>query len=206
MQALKSFNARRLSRPLFWLNLAEFTLAVLYYYIYPVSKAGLWFLGVGSIGLATFGVVGFFFFGWVFDKLLAIKVFESARYDRAQLTADLKDTAILVKAMILQTVLDHPIPKSKAIYRTSLLLHATLLSLPQLFIQSINNQDLHLWSDWLPLAAVASSALMLVSALLVAVISAAVASSGQRSWPIRAAREPGAGGTRVTMPRSPRGA
>lgn len=166
---LNSVSLRTLSRVAFILNILDITTDLSYITTRPFFSPQLFYISLFSILGNSLGMICFILLGYLFNCFLEIRVFRSKRFRPHIFWEDLQETMTVAFKMYTKQVLDLPIPKNKAIYRTSLLVHITLESLPQLLIQCINNSKMNLWSYPLSYISIAVSSITIIVAFLVTV-------------------------------------
>ena len=75
----------------------------------------------------------------------------------------------LSHSFVFKNILDENIPKKKAIFRTSFLIHIAFETVPQMILQSVTNQKYHIWFEPIAMLSIGSSALMLFMTFIVVV-------------------------------------
>lgn len=166
---LSRVSLRSMSRVAFILNIVDITTDVFYILTRPYFNPQLYYISAFSLLSNSIGMILLILLGYLFNCFLEIRVFKSKRFKPKEFWEDLQESMTLAYKMYTKQVLDLPFHKNKAIYRTSLLIHITLESFPQLIIQCINNSYMNLWNYPLSNISICISGMTILFAFLVTI-------------------------------------
>ena len=129
----------------------------------------LWYLSVVTLLLNLFGPALILVLGQTFNTMIHAFVFKSQIFNVSEFLGDLKEMIKLSHSFVFKNILDENIPKKKAIFRTSFLIHIAFETVPQMILQSVTNQKYHIWFEPLAMLSLGSSLLMLIMTFIVVV-------------------------------------
>ena len=108
-------------------------------------------------------------FGQIFNTTITTLIFKSEIFTVKRFVTELKELMKLSHSFGFKTVLQEDIPRKKAVYRTSCLIHVVFESFPQLILQSITNQKFHIWTEPFSIISVIVSIMMIILTILIAI-------------------------------------
>jgi len=169
MEVLQRVSTRNLAKVGFFLNILDIVSDLCYIVSRNYKTPQLKFLSQLSVFVNVFGLFLFLAFGYLFYSFINIVVFGVKKFNWDYLKAEVRGTLNLYHAFVFKSSLFVRLNKNKALYRTSLLLHITFESTPQVLIQGFNNYYLGLWLQPLSVLSFGVSFSMIVLAVVVAI-------------------------------------
>ena len=108
-------------------------------------------------------------FGQIFNTTITTLIFKSEIFTVKRFVTELKELMKLSHSFVFKTVLQEDIPRKKAVYRTSCMIHVVFESFPHFILQSITNQKFHIWTEPFSIISVIVSIMMIILTILIAI-------------------------------------
>ena len=169
MSWLSEIKLKTLSRYAFYLSLCDISSDICYVLNRDKINEFLWKLSIGTLLLNIVGPMIILVFGQIISILFKALIFKSETLKKDKFFKEIKEMINLSHLFVSKTILDLDIPKKKAIYRVSFLIHIAFESFPQLILQSITNYKFHYWEDPFSLISIASSISMIIIAIIISI-------------------------------------